>query len=136
MDVKKYELYCQGLIEEYIPVLKRKAKEEMYFDYMINGLTAVPLITSPEDSIGELLPLILDLSANILKQDGKYFRSTEELCHFDRSPVTLQKPLMTSLSFGVFKGHCLCPFTLGIVGIIYCFKEINVCVEDENPVVT
>ncbi|KAK2501398.1 hypothetical protein MC885_020188, partial [Smutsia gigantea] len=62
------------LIEDCIPVLKRYAKEGREFDYVINDLTAVPISTSPEeDSTWEFLRLILDLSMQVLKQDGKYF---------------------------------------------------------------
>uniref|UniRef100_A0A8C5Y542 PABS domain-containing protein n=1 Tax=Microcebus murinus TaxID=30608 RepID=A0A8C5Y542_MICMU len=63
----------QVLIEDCIPVLKRYAKEGREFDYVINDLTAVPVSTSPEDSMWEFLRLILDLSMKVLKQDGKYF---------------------------------------------------------------
>ncbi|KAH0624737.1 hypothetical protein JD844_032489 [Phrynosoma platyrhinos] len=62
------------LIEDCIPVLKRYAKEERMFDYVINDLTAVPISTSPEeDSTWEFLRMILDLSMKVLKPDGKYF---------------------------------------------------------------
>ncbi|XP_048349189.1 spermine synthase [Sphaerodactylus townsendi] len=64
----------QVLIEDCIPVLKRYAKEERMFDYVINDLTAVPISTSPEeDSTWEFLRMILDLSMKVLKPDGKYF---------------------------------------------------------------
>uniref|UniRef100_A0A8C5S5V9 Spermine synthase n=1 Tax=Laticauda laticaudata TaxID=8630 RepID=A0A8C5S5V9_LATLA len=64
----------QVLIEDCIPVLKRYAKEERMFDYVINDLTAVPISTSPEeDSTWEFLRMILDLSMRVLKPDGKYF---------------------------------------------------------------
>nr|XP_056717780.1 spermine synthase [Euleptes europaea] len=64
----------QVLIEDCIPVLKRYAKEERMFDYVINDLTAIPISTSPEeDSTWEFLRMILDLSMKVLKPDGKYF---------------------------------------------------------------
>ncbi|XP_078246569.1 spermine synthase isoform X2 [Pogona vitticeps] len=73
LDNLKGECY-QVLIEDCIPVLKRYAKEERMFDYVINDLTAVPISTSPEeDSTWEFLRMILDLSMKVLKPDGKYF---------------------------------------------------------------
>ncbi|OBS65585.1 hypothetical protein A6R68_05875, partial [Neotoma lepida] len=66
----KLKLVTKSLIAEYIPLLKRYAKEEKYFDYVINGLTTISLIMSPDDSTGELLTLMLDLSLKVLKQDG------------------------------------------------------------------
>ncbi|KAL7983715.1 hypothetical protein Chor_000591 [Crotalus horridus] len=73
LDNLKGECY-QVLIEDCIPVLKRYAKEERMFDYVINDLTAVPISTSPEeDSTWEFLRMILDLSMRVLKPDGKYF---------------------------------------------------------------
>lgn len=65
----------QSLIKEYISVLKRHAEEERYFDFVINGLIA------PDDSIGELLPLMLDLSLEVLKQNREYFtQKTKDIC--------------------------------------------------------
>ncbi|XP_058040501.1 spermine synthase isoform X2 [Ahaetulla prasina] len=73
LDNIKGECY-QVLIEDCIPVLKRYAKEERMFDYVINDLTAIPISTSPEeDSTWEFLRMILDLSMRVLKPDGKYF---------------------------------------------------------------
>ncbi|KAJ6667579.1 hypothetical protein lerEdw1_016700 [Lerista edwardsae] len=73
LDNLKGDCY-QVLIEDCIPVLKRYAKEERMFDYVINDLTAVPISTSPEeDSTWEFLRMILDLSMKVLKPDGKYF---------------------------------------------------------------
>ncbi|XP_057346629.1 spermine synthase-like [Manis pentadactyla] len=73
LDNLKGECY-QVPVEDWIPVLKRYAREGREFDYVINDLTAVPVSTSPEeDSTWEFLRLILDLSMKVLKQDGKYF---------------------------------------------------------------
>ncbi|KAG8137283.1 putative Spermine synthase protein, partial [Naja naja] len=70
----KPKMVTMVLIEDCIPVLKRYAKEERMFDYVINDLTAVPISTSPEeDSTWEFLRMILDLSMRVLKPDGKYF---------------------------------------------------------------
>lgn len=62
----------QVLIEVGILSLKMYTKEGREFDYMINDLTTEPIFTSPEeDSTWEFLRLILDLSMQVLKQDGK-----------------------------------------------------------------
>lgn len=47
-----------------------------------------------------------------------------ELCQFDRSPVTLRRTAGAPvLSCGILKGDRLCPFVLGIVGVLHCLEE-------------
>nr|XP_060626084.1 spermine synthase isoform X2 [Anolis sagrei ordinatus] len=107
LDNLKGECY-QVLIEDCIPVLKRYAKEERMFDYVINDLTAVPISTSPEeDSTWEFLRMILDLSMKVLKPDGKYF--TQGNCVNLTEALTLYEEQLGRLSCPVeFSKEVVC----------------------------
>lgn len=114
-------LSFQRLIEECIPVLKRYAKEERYFDCGINSLTAVPLITSPDVPQGSFSHWFQTLYESVETGWGIFY--TEELCHFDRSPVSLQKSQYLLCLVAFSKDIRLWPFTGRIVGILFYFKE-------------
>jgi spermine synthase len=89
---------------------------------VISDLTAVPVSTSPEeDSTWEFLRLILDLLMKVLKQAGKYF--TQGNCVYLTEAPSLNTAGAPVLSCGIRKRDCLCPFILGIVGILHCLEE-------------
>lgn len=61
------------VVDDCIPLLKQFAAEKRQFDYIINDLTAVPVTSTAVGSDWDLLRLILDLSMDVLKPDGKYY---------------------------------------------------------------
>lgn len=63
----------QVLIEDCSATEDKYTKGGREFDYVVSDLTTVLISTSPEDSTWEFLILILDLSMQVLKQDGEYF---------------------------------------------------------------
>ncbi|KAF3822530.1 hypothetical protein GH733_007904, partial [Mirounga leonina] len=112
------------LTEDCILGLKRE------FDDVINDLIAVPISTSPEDSTWKFLRLILDLSMEVLKQDGKYM--TQGNCVNLTEALSLHEQL----------GRLYCPVgfsevvssvTLGIASILQLARKLSL--EDQYPLI-
>lgn len=112
-----------GSNKRLIPVLKRYAREGREFDYVISDSTAIPISSREEYSIWESSSVwFLTSQWKYWSRMGKFY--TGELCQFEESPVTLWRTAgVPVLSCGIFKGDLLCPFILGIVGILRCLEE-------------
>ncbi|XP_076820499.1 spermine synthase-like [Clavelina lepadiformis] len=72
MDFYKGENY-EIIEDDCVKYLQKYVEEGKKFDYVINDLTAIPISTKPVGSHWDFLRLILSLSMQVLKSDGKYF---------------------------------------------------------------
>nr|CAB3266409.1 spermine synthase-like [Phallusia mammillata] len=66
---KNYKIIVDDCVKHLVEFTKAGRK----FDYVINDLTAIPISKEPVGSHWDFLRLILSLSLDVLKDDGKYF---------------------------------------------------------------
>jgi len=72
MDVMKGDNF-EIVVDDCVKWLKQYAGEGKKFDFIINDLTAIPVSTAPVGDHWDFLRMILQLSFDVLADNGKYF---------------------------------------------------------------
>ena len=108
MDATKGDNF-EIIVDDCVKWLKRYAEEGKKFDFVINDLTAIPVSTSPVGDHWDFLRVILQLSFDVLADDGKYFTQGNALLCEDQLKMYEEQLAVLSHSVSFKKENVFVP---------------------------